>query len=502
MNFKLTHWIGISLLSVCFITFDALAQPGRGGGRQGGGMNMMTAGGMTPDYMLRDLQRFQEGLLLTEEQVLIVEQILREYDEAFQEASETSQQSMGEFFRSMRPSEDDPMMQRSQEIRQEMREIREKIGSAESLSEEQDMTEVIENLRAQSQSLREEIEALRAESMDSPQRQAAFENISLIINDQLRFKRKMRSEFESDLVAILTEEQFEFWPPLQRQLIRDRLLPRGRLSGETVDVMSLVEEQSYDDERLLLLLPVLMQWDEDVTRALTARNDHLEQNQASLMSSMTSGDSQSSLDIMKTQADLAVDVRDINNSAVSDIVLMLSDDAGNDFDAVAKERGYSRIYRLTRAQRAFKAAMELEGLEDDILQAIIDLNTAFELELEYANEQIYAATLRWEAQEQVERINRWSSRMRGGNEERPESPIQKAEEDKRNVEDSYISQLRMLLTPEQIEALGGLDVRERNERGRGSWGNWSGGNKREEFMKQFDKNGDGQLTHQELLEGI
>ena len=117
MNFKLTHWIGICLLSVCFITLDALAQPGRGGGRQGGGMNMMTAGGMTPDYMLRDLQRFQEGLLLTEEQVLIVEQILREYDEAFQEASETSQQSMGEFFRSMRPSEDDPMMQRSQEIR-------------------------------------------------------------------------------------------------------------------------------------------------------------------------------------------------------------------------------------------------------------------------------------------------------------------------------------------------------------------------------------------------
>ena len=277
MNVKLTQLILMCVLSLCITVFDVIAQPGgRGGGRQGGGMSMMTAGGMTPDYMLRDLQRFQEGLSLTEEQVLIVEQILREYDEAFREASETSQQSMGEFFRSMRPSEDDPLMQKSQEIRQEMRAIREKIGSAESLSDEKDMTEVIENLRAQNQSLREESDALRSQMMDSPARQAAFENISLIINDQLRFKRKMRMEFESDLVAILTEEQFDFWPPLQRQLIRDRLLPRGRLSGETVDVMSLVDEQSYDDDKLLLLLPVLMQWDEDVTRALTARNDHLE----------------------------------------------------------------------------------------------------------------------------------------------------------------------------------------------------------------------------------
>ena len=82
-------------------------------------------------------------------------------------------------------------------------------------------------------------------------------------NRSLKIKKfkdyhKMISDCKLDLVAILTEEQFDFWPPLQRQLIRDRLLPRGRLSGETVDVMSLVEEQSYDDERLLLLLPVLI----------------------------------------------------------------------------------------------------------------------------------------------------------------------------------------------------------------------------------------------------
>jgi len=49
----------------------------------------------------------------------------------------------------------------------------------------------------------------------------------------------------------LTEDQQVLWPPLQRQLTRDRLLPKGRLSGETVDVMGLVEQQEFDDTVLL-----------------------------------------------------------------------------------------------------------------------------------------------------------------------------------------------------------------------------------------------------------
>ena len=211
---------------------------------------------------------------------------------------------------------------------------------------------------------------------------------------------------------------------------------------------------------------------------------------------------------MKTQANLAESVRDINNAAITDISLVLPEADGSAFTKVARERAYPRVYRPTRTHRTFQAAMELEGLEPDILKAIQELYASFEMEMEYSNELIYAATLRWEAQEQLDRMNRWSSRMLGSSEERPESPIRKAEDDRRVIEENYIEQLKFLLTPEQIEALGGLESRDQR-RGNRTWGDWGSGRdngggsdaRREQFMNQFDKNGDGTIDDSER-EGI
>ncbi len=495
-----------TLAVVTTISTYSIAQD-RNSGRRGGGYgSMMSSGGMTPDYMLRDLQQFQIALELEEGQTMIVEQLLRDYDESFREASDASRESMGNSMQSMRGSEDDPARQQSRELRERSREIRDKLESATKLGDEEGMTDLQNRLTNELDSIREEMQQQRVEQWQSPERQAAFEEIALLLQDQSRLKRQMRNEFEGDLVVILTEDQQALWPPLQRQLIRDRLLPRGRLSGETVDVMGLVEQQEFVDEVLVELIPVLQEWDASITVALTARDDHMVENQGVLMSAMRTMDTTAGIDVMKTQARLAESVRDINDNAVDNIVLLLTEEAGAVFNTTAKERGYPRIFRPTRTDRSYKAAMELEGLEPDILQAIIELYDAMQLEITYANELILEATHRWESQEQLDRMNRFAQRMTGGSSERVESPIQKAEESKRAIEDNYLEQLRMLLTEEQIEALGGLNKRE--ERSGDRWdrgGDRSGRDRgpggqsgdREAFMNQFDTDGDGNLSESE-----
>lgn len=477
--------------------------------RRGGGFgNMMSTGGMTPDYMLRDLKRFEQALSLTKEQLVIVEQILRDYDESFREASDASRSSIGESFTSMRGDEDDPARQQSQEMRSQMRDIREKLDSARQLDGEDGMSELQDRLNKELEVLRKEMQDLRVQQWQSPERQAAFDNVALLMQDQLRLKRKMKLEFESDLVAILTEQQLELWPPLKRQLIRDRLLPRGRLSGETVDVIGLVEQQEYEDESLIPLLPILSEWDEQVTEALESRDDHMVENQGSLMTAMRNMDTSSGTSVMKAQANLAEAVRNINDDAVQNIVLLLPEEQGRQFDQIAKERGYPRIFRATRTDRSFQAAMELEDLEADILDAISELYDAFKIEMAYANEQIYSATQRWEAQEQLDRMNRFAERMIGASSDRAESPIRKAQDDRRKIEDNYLEQLKLLLTPEQIEALGGLNARQRGQLGdrwggnrdnadrdRGGQRGMEGG--REQFMERFDSNGDGTIDESE-----
>jgi len=496
-----------ALAAFTLVTSSVMAQPQTATNR-GGFSSMMGGGGMTPDYMLRDLPRFEAALDLTSDQVMIVEQILRDYDESFREASTANREGISSTFQSMRGNEDDPAREQSRALRDRTREIREKINSTRQLQGEEGMSDLRDRLNQELQTVREEQRQLRVDQWQSPERQSAFEEVALLMQDQLRLKRMMRLEFEGDLAAILTENQHEMWPPLQRQLVRDRLLPRGRLSGETVDVMGLVDQQQFDDDILTRLLPVLSDWDESVTIALTARDEHLVENQGELMAAMRTMDTNAGVNIMEVQATLAESVRDINDTAVQGIVLLLPEDEKYTFDSVAKERGYPRIYRTTQTQRRFQAAMELEDIEPDILQAVVELYDALNIEITYANGRIYEATHRWEAQEQLDRMNRFAQRMTGGSSDRPESPIRKAQDDRRLIEDNYLEQLRMLLTPEQIEELGGLESRSSRNRDRGQFrsrndsnndrggrGDFGGG--REEFMQRFDKNGDGTIDESE-----
>ncbi len=467
----------------------------------------MGSGGMTPDYMLRDLQRFNLALDLTDEQVMIVEQILRDYDESFKEASDSSRDGIGNSFRSMRGDEEDPSRERSRELRERSREIEDKLESARKLGDEADTKELQTRLNNELEAIREERQAQRIEQWQSPQRQAAFEEVALLVQDQLRLKKQMRDEFETDLVAVLTEEQLELWPPLQRQLIRDRLLPRGRLSGETLDVMGLVDEQEYADEVLLALLPALKTWDVNVTDALMARDNQMVENQGVLMSSMRTMDVSTGIDVLKMQGRLAETVRFVNDTAVEQIVLLLPADKTNQFKAIAQQRSYPRIYRATRTDRAYEDALELEELIPETLQAIMNLQDSMDDEIAMANGQLLSATHRGESQEQIDRMNRFAQRMSGGTTERADNPIDHAEKAKREIEDRYLELLRDLLTEEQIEELGGLKKRETREERRGGWGGsnrgssrgggYEGGGGREEFMKRFDSDGNGEISESE-----
>ena len=505
MRFTKTIYRGL-ILSVAIVACatHAFAQPG--GGRGGGFMSRITAGGTSPDYMLRDLRRFKETLTLNEEQAMIVEQILRDYDETFRETSTASEEGMRNTFTNMRGDEDNPARQESQQLRERMREIRDKMDSTRQLEGEDGMQELQDRLNAEMDEIHQQMNESRTAQWESSESQAAMEELALYVTDQLRLKRQMRIEFETDLVAVLNEEQLLLWPPLKRMLIRDRLLPKGRLSGETLDVMSLVEQQEFDDATLADLIPAINNWDVSVTAALENRDDHLVENQGSLMASFRSMDN-SSDSVMKEQARLAETVRQINDNAVEQIAIALPSEEGSAFAHLARERAYPRIFRTTRVERAYLGAMELEDIEAEILVSIVELYDALLTDLEYANEQVLSSTQRWESQEEMDRLNRFRSRMSGGESERGESPIRKAEEGRAKVEENYLEQLRLLLTEEQIEELGGLKKREvregRDRGGRGDRGNqrgWSGGD-REAFMQQFDKNGDGEISDSER-EGI
>jgi hypothetical protein len=173
-------------------------------------------------------------------------------------------------------------------------------------------------------------------------------------------------------------------------------------------------------------------------------------------------------------------------------------------------RGYGRVFRETRAQRAFDAALELEGLEQDIIDSINALYAGYLAELRAMNEQLLALVRREEPKQRTARMEWMAARRAGQDVERAADPLREAFDRRDEMDDRYLEQLQALLTPEQYEE---LDVPERR-RGRGDRGGMGGGRgggggrfgdmteeeraqRRAEFLDRFDSNGDGEIDADE-----
>ena len=74
-------------------------------------------------------------------------------------------------------------------------------------------------------------------------------------------KEILRQEFMENVKVMLTEEQLERWPSLERRLLREKSLGKGRLSGERVNLLHLVRDLHLDPPLLEHLQPLLLQYE-------------------------------------------------------------------------------------------------------------------------------------------------------------------------------------------------------------------------------------------------
>ncbi len=69
---------------------------------------------------------------------------------------------------------------------------------------------------------------------------AVLERIMAPLNSWRTEKTQMLEKFMSDLKSQLGPQQLERWPSFERALRRERLLPDGDLSGESVDLFAVL----------------------------------------------------------------------------------------------------------------------------------------------------------------------------------------------------------------------------------------------------------------------
>jgi hypothetical protein len=497
---------------------------GRGGQGGGGGGGMMRGMGrmgiqnqirdaFEPDFVRRDIPLFKEQLTLEEAQMAVTEQLMRDYEDAFEPARDEVMNAMQEIGRQMMAPMMAPEMQEKwrgamDEARQQMEQMAQEKGAELTPEERQQF------FRTQMDKLGEQVQKEMKASGAFDQMRASLGTMVTDFNKWQETKTRLRKSFVDGLQASLTDPQAKKWPAFDRFLVREKTLSRGVISGEGVNLFIVLDEAGLSKETFAKLQGIMDDYELQLDVALKSRNDFLAANEGKYLASIQSGDADAAKRFATRSVELREKVRDVNDRYREAICAELSPDDSKRVRSAALAAAYERVYGQNRVQRAFEAALKLEGLEASVTGAINDLLAQYSVEVVPMNDRIVQALRKEEPVNQTEEMTRVVGFMsgdvpmsqmfrRGGGGAGSGRGESQELFDKRNeTNDTYMERLEKLLTPEQFESLP-----KGNRGGQGGMGGMWGNNgpiklsdlpqQAQDRMKQYDKNNDGTIDDTE-----
>lgn len=275
---------------------------------------------------------------------------------------------------------------------------------------------------------------------------------------------QMTQTFMNDLKSILNEQQAAKFPGFERALRRNQTMNRGLLSGERVDLVSLLEKQNIPEQSRAEIAPLLEQYEIDLDRELQARTklwDELAPKMADLMPQMFGGGGapKELQDIMDKGRDAGMRVRDVNRRYARQISALLPESSKAAFDAEFEKESYPMAFRDTRISRQLAAVKGFADLTAEQKDAIAQLGDTFTRESESLTRQLIEATDKMESTVTADQL--MAMFRPGGNDD---SPVGQINRKRRDLNQSTQDKLEAILTPEQIKRL------PQDDRGRGGPG--------------------------------
>ena len=498
---------------------------GRGMGRGMGGMGGMGRGmqdvreALEPDFARGDVRIFVRQLALTEDQSGVLETLIVDYETQYEPESNAIQTAMSEIGRTMMrsfmtPERQEQMRQTWESIQAEMKEAE----AAGAMDEEARGAFIRERMQKASEKF---AAAAETSGIDAEIKAAMGQLLEKMEEWQSR-KALLRDNFASGLKAVLDDDQLSQWPAFERFLNREKTLPRGRISGENVNLFLVVDELRLPPEEFAKVEPMFNDYEGRLDAALRARNSYLEESMPRLFKSIKDADANDAGRIFERQAELRGAVRDVNEEFRTAMVGALGESTwSKQLDKAVLAAGWDRIYRATATDRMFEEAMKLEDLDPAVLQSVVDLFGQYRMELTPINDRLKNLA-RTEEPAQIVRdgerfvgmisqgiagMARNMGRGGPGGADGAEDPSRKVFDERNALGERYQDRLKALLTPEQREKLPkGRGQGRGGQGGDGGFGGQGGMQRildrlpeeqRKQFMDRVDKNKNGEIDEDE-----
>ena len=270
-------------------------------------------------------------------------------------------------------------------------------------------------------------------------------------------KKKLRADFLESVKSQLSEVQVESWPRLERALLREKALPNGELSGESLDLVLIARETDAPPAVADAARAAIDDYELKLNQALAAREQVLEGTIASMLGAMGPNDMDKLQGIQQRIMQLRVAVREVQDASLAAIRDALGSEYGPKFEQRALRRAFPAVYGPDPVTPLFEAALALPDLSDDQKEKLAALRTTFtadhgSLQMRYAD-----ALRKSEPLERIRRMRDAQTKAAGGTVKSGDSAeIDAIKTERGDLYARYRAKLAEILTDQQKESVPGF----------------------------------------------
>lgn len=267
---------------------------------------------------------------------------------------------------------------------------------------------------------------------------------------------QLSEQFIQDVQRLLSEDQMDLWPSFEHKMYRRKYLKNGKLSGERLDLFVVMTQLDLAETETQEIQPLLDAYEVELDAALHRREDQSKSSQADALDAIRNNNTNIGVVLADRQVQLHRVVRDVNQRYVQSIAAALPEEQRAAFLDKVYMQTFTRVYRLTLAQRVFKSAMELEDLAEELLTAIGQLESRYLTELTAFNEKLVEMIKDQEPQDMLYKARVQQGKLTGQSVDRPANEVAAEFAQRRQLGQRYIDLLKAMLTDEQIALLPGM----------------------------------------------
>jgi hypothetical protein len=287
---------------------------------------------------------------------------------------------------------------------------------------------------------REEIQAEFRETRDPE----VWQGMRTIMEKSRTDRTKVETQFMDDMKSLLTADQAGKFSKVERTRRRESTIGRGRMSGERVDVVRLVDDMKLAEGEQSSVNPLIEQYEEELDRELTKRNAVYEEIMGKMGEMMRNRDMEAAQREMERGREAGKRVRDLNRKFARQINEALPEARRAEFDLAVDKASFPDVYRDTQASRSVAAASGFVDLDADQKSAIAALQDSYARSSNTLSSKLATETEKSENEFTMDRMfNRGPE----------EGPMMDLRRQRRELDRTTLENLKKILRPEQAERL-------------------------------------------------